>query len=222
MNIPRLALKEMTTELLFHEIVTAVPAAYDAAVFAAYYHRNDLRGPRGKVARDPYIAHPYRVALRNIRWGISDELTAIGGCLHDVFEDHAQDIERETGVRADKHLINTFGTEAWNLVEQLSNPPGRQTPEEYRSKVVSRWGNIRVFAVKNSDLKDNALSLRHTPGPRRGRLARKYEPLAEPAMERLRQPDALEFYGAYGQEQALLAWENGLPLLRLYTQEREA
>lgn len=222
MNIPRLALKEMTTELLFHEIVTAVPAAYDAAVFAAYYHRNDLRGPRGKVARDPYIAHPYRVTLRLIRWGILDENTIVAALLHDVFEDHAADIERETGVPADIYLAATFGDEVWFIVSALSNPPGRISHEEYRAHVIEAIEDVRVLAVKNSDLKDNALSLRHTPGPRRGRLARKYEPLAAPVMARLEDADARAFFGVYGQEQALIAWENGLPLLRLYTQEREA
>lgn len=216
-----LPLKEMTPELLFHEIITAAPFAYDAAVFAAYHHRNDLRGPRGKVARDPYIAHPYRVTLRLIRWGVLDPDTIVAALLHDVFEDHGADIERETGLPAGTYISLTFGDEVWHLVFALSNPPGRITHDEYRAHVIEEIVDVRVLAIKNSDLKDNALSLRHTPGPRRGRLARKYLPLAEPVMERLQDDDARAFFGAYGQEQALLAWDNGLPFLRVYAEERD-
>jgi (p)ppGpp synthase/HD superfamily hydrolase len=222
MDTTRLALKDMTPELLLHEIVQTFPDVYEAAVFAAYYHRHDTRGPRGKLPADPYIAHPYRVTLRLLRGGMLDEFTAKAALLHDVFEDHAEDIHREEGMPADLYLPATFGDDTWNVIFAVSNPPGKLTPEQYAEHVLEiiEDGDIRAFAVKNSDLSDNALSLHHTPGPRRGRLARKYLPVAEPAMARLRTADARAFLSPRGATESLEMWERGLPKLREFAQEQ--
>lgn len=221
MDTTRLALKDMTPELLLHEITASFPDAYEAAVFAAYYHRNDTRGPRGQLPRDPYIAHPYRVALRLIRWGVLDESTIKAALLHDVFEDHADDIEREEGMPADLYIPAEFGDDVWHIVFSVSNPPGRLSHDEYRAHVIEAIANDpRVLAVKNGDLSDNALSLHHTPGPRRGRLARKYLPLAEPVMARLQDEDAMAFLGRRGVDEALAMWRRGIPKLREFAQEQ--
>lgn len=221
MDIARLALKEMPPELLLHEITSSFPDARDAAVFAAYYHRNDTRGPRGSLPADPYIAHPYRVALRLIRGGMLDESTVKAAVLHDVFEDHAEDIKREEGMPAELFLSAEFGQDTWDIVFAVSNPPGKLTPEQYAAHAIdiAEVGDIRAFAVKNSDWADNALSLHHTPGPRRGRLARKYLPVAEPAMARLRTPEAHAFLSPRGADEALEMWGRGLPKLREFAQE---
>lgn len=220
MDISRLALKDMTPELLLHEITRAFPDVYEAAVFAAYYHRNDTRGPRGQLPRDPYIAHPYRVALRLVRAGVLDGSTIKAAVLHDVFEDHADDIEQEEGLPADLFIPAEFGDDVWHIVFAVSNPPGRLSHEEYRAHVIEAIADDpRVLAVKNGDLSDNALSLHHTPGPRRGRLARKYLPLAEPVMKRLQDDDAVAFLGRRGAAEALEMWKRGLPKLREFAQE---
>lgn len=221
MDTSRLALKDMTPELLLHEITRSFPDVYDAAVFAAYYHRNDTRGPRGQLPRDPYIAHPYRVALRLIRWGVLDEATVEAALLHDVFEDHAEDIERDFGVPADIYLQGEFGDDVWHIVYSVSNPPGRISHDEYRDHVIEAIADDpRVFAVKNGDLSDNALSLHHTPGPRRGRLARKYLPLAAPVMERLQDDDVVAFLGRRGVAEAMDMWKRGLPKLQEFAKEQ--
>lgn len=220
MDTTRLPLKDMTPELLLHEITASFPDAYEAAVFAAYYHRNDTRGPRGQLPRDPYIAHPYRVALRLVRWGVLDSSTIKAAVLHDVFEDHADDIEREEGLQADLFLPAEFGDDVWHIVSAVSNPPGRLSHDEYRAHVIEAIADDpRVLAVKNGDLSDNALSLHHTPGPRRGRLARKYLPLAEPVMARLQDDDAVAFLGSRGAAEALEMWKRGIPKLREFAQE---
>lgn len=220
MDTTQLALKDMTPELLLHEITASFPDAYEAAVFAAYYHRHDTRGPRGQLPRDPYIAHPYRVALRLIRWGVLDESTVKAAVLHDVFEDHADDIEREEGLQADLFIPAEFGDDVWHIVSAVSNPPGRLSHDEYRAHVIEAIADDpRVLAVKNGDLSDNALSLHHTPGPRRGRLARKYLPLAEPVMARLQDDDAVAFLGSRGAAEALEMWKRGIPKLREFAQE---
>lgn len=220
MDTTRLPLKDMTPELLLHEITASFPDAYEAAVFAAYYHRNDTRGPRGQLPCDPYIAHPYRVALRLVRWGVLDSSTIKAAVLHDVFEDHADDIEREEGLQADLFLPAEFGYDVWHIVSAVSNPPGRLSHDEYRAHVIEAIADDpRVLAVKNGDLSDNALSLHHTPGPRRGRLARKYLPLAEPVMARLQDDDAVAFLGSRGAAEALEMWKRGIPKLREFAQE---
>lgn len=220
MDTTRLPLKDMTPELLLHEITASFPDAYEAAVFAAYYHRNDTRGPRGQLPRDPYIAHPYRVALRLVRWGVLDSSTIKAAVLHDVFEDHADDIKREEGLQADLFLPAEFGDDVWHIVSAVSNPPGRLSHDEYRAHVIEAIADDpRVLAVKNGDLSDNALSLHHTPGPRRGRLARKYLPLAEPVMARLQDDDAVAFLGSRGAAEALEMWKRGIPKLREFAQE---
>lgn len=220
MDTTRLPLKDMTPELLLHEITASFPDAYEAAVFAAYYHRNDTRGPRGRLPRDPYIAHPYRVALRLVRWGVLDSSTIKAAVLHDVFEDHADDIEREEGLQADLFLPAEFGDDVWHIVSAVSNPPGRLSHDEYRAHVIEAIADDpRVLAVKNGDLSDNALSLHHAPGPRRGRLARKYLPLAEPVMARLQDDDAVAFLGSRGAAEALEMWKRGIPKLREFAQE---
>lgn len=220
MDTTRLPLKDMTPELLLHEITASFPDAYEAAVVAAYYHRNDTRGPRGQLPRDPYIAHPYRVALRLVRWGVLDSSTIKAAVLHDVFEDHADDIEREEGLQADLFLPAEFGDDVWHIVSAVSNPPGRLSHDEYRAHVIEAIADDpRVLAVKNGDLSDNALSLHHTPGPRRGRLARKYLPLAEPVMARLQDDDAVAFLGSRGAAEALEMWKRGIPKLREFAQE---
>lgn len=220
MNLSRLKLKDMSPELMLHELrLFGGERLYEAAIFAAYYHRNDTRGPRGAFPRDMYINHCYRVALRLVRWGVSDVDIIVAAVLHDVYEDHCDDIAADFGVDALQHIETVFGERVSMLVLAVSNPPGRLSHDEYREHVFQLMTLPQAFVIKFSDWNDNALSLHHTPGPRRGRLARKYLPLAAPFRERLQDRDVRYILSEEGAARAIQSLDSGAPRLREFAQE---
>lgn len=220
MNLSRLKLKDMSPELMLHELrIFGGEKLYEAAIFAAYYHRNDTRGPRGAFPRDMYINHCYRVALRLVRWGVRDIDIIMAAVLHDVYEDHRDDIFADTGVDALVHIESLFGERVSMLVAAVSNPPGKLTQEEYREHVLILMELPQAFVIKFSDWTDNALSLQHTPGPRRGRLARKYMPLASPFRDRLHDRDVRYILSEEGATRAIQALDAGVPRLREFSLE---
>lgn len=223
MNLSRLKLKDMSPELMLHELrAFGGERLYDAAIFAAYYHRNDTRGPRGAFPRDMYINHCFRVALRLVRWGVSDVDIIVAAVLHDVYEDHRDDIAADFGVDALQHIEAVFGARVAALVYAVSNPPGKLTQEQYREHVFALMALPQAFVIKFSDWNDNALSLHHTPGPRRGRLARKYLPLADPFRARLHDQDVQYILSASGAASAIQSLDSGVPRLRQFAEEEEA
>lgn len=220
MNLSRLKLKDMSPELMLHELrLFGGERLYDAAIFAAYYHRNDTRGPRGAFPRDMYINHCYRVALRLVRWGVSDVDIIMAAVLHDVYEDHAADIAADAGVPALEHIESLFGGRVAALVFAVSNPPGKLSQEQYREHVIELMVLPHAFVIKFSDWNDNALSLHHTPGPRRGRLARKYLPLAAPFRKRLADADVQYILSKDGADRAMQSLDAGVPRLREFAAE---
>lgn len=220
MNLSKMKLKDMSPELMLHELrLFGGEKLYEAAIFAAYYHRNDTRGPRGAFPRDMYINHCYRVALRLVRWGVRDIDIIMAAVLHDVYEDHRDDIAADFGVEALQHIEATFGARVAALVYAVSNPPGKLTPEQYHEHVIELMQLPQAFVIKLSDWTDNALSLQHTPGPRRGRLARKYMPLAVPFRARLHDRDVRYLLSEEGATRAIQALDAGVPRLREFSQE---
>ncbi|MGH9210633.1 MAG: HD domain-containing protein [Acidimicrobiales bacterium] len=174
--------------------ITALVAAME---LAAYVHRDDARGNRKHLPADPYIAHPFRLVLRLVRYGCQDLDVLCAAALHDTVEDHPDDIvallvrspERAVGgadVRdgAVELLAATFGRGVARIVAAVTNPPRpADEPEQdrhqaYHAHVAEVVADPQVFMVKFADFVDNAGSLRHmTDSERRSRLARKYAPL---------------------------------------------
>jgi (p)ppGpp synthase/HD superfamily hydrolase len=75
-----------------------------AYVFAAYWHRGQLRR-----SGDPYVSHPVSVATTLVRLGLEAPMVC-AGLLHDVLDDTACPVD---------HLRTEFGDEVTSLVQGL-------------------------------------------------------------------------------------------------------
>jgi hypothetical protein len=231
--IAALPLKEMDATLLRSAILDAAREAdldieliSRALDIAAYAHRNQTRASRGKMPRVHYIEHPYRVALRVIRYGLRDvteqELQdgIIAAILHDTVEDCAKELALVllgidtpvTEAEARAHLLGfyarEFGTVVSLTVQRLSNPLSskkltrEESNAEYVDHVLEAIVDALVFIIKFADFADNALSLHHSmagDGWRMVvRLATKYGALVAPFSARLDDADVLALVGPEG------------------------
>lgn len=166
----------------------------EALELMAYAHDGGLRKEVRPAVEyvDPYAIHPIRVALRIMR--LLDER----GCeiallqaalLHDAVEDEPARVldfyGREPGLdpraQALEQIERAFGPQVSGTVARVSNPDfsGMTAAERDDSYLAHLRETVApcpmASAVKASDLIDNAGSLHHmAPGPRQGRLARKY------------------------------------------------
>jgi hypothetical protein len=145
--------------------------------------------------REPYANHPLRVAIRILspgHYGARDPDVACAALLHDIVEDHADDIAG-TPEAALAVLARMFGARTAGLVGAVTNPaydPGRDAGEQYREHVAASleacpWARV----IKASDFTDNAVGLFHTTGPKLARLAGKYRPLVPVLRELILRPD---------------------------------
>ena len=174
-----------------------------ASLWAADLHHNDTR--KAPVKRSdgsyaqgvvPYIEHPYRVALRLVRWGVKEPCLVAAALLHDVVEDHADDIAKVScSYRKDDPEFNRavalqvihgyYSARASELVSAVSNPIVDVADKEERRKVYAEHvseaiaSDARAFLIKFSDFVDNALSLHNHPNKSSRRyFAKRYQPLA--------------------------------------------
>jgi len=91
-----------------------------ALAFAAKHHDRQVR----KGTRLPYLTHPANVAVILTRYG-QDELTVVGGILHDVIEDCVRDgYTRNT---LEQRIGDKFGAEVLDTVLAVTE---RQMDEE--------------------------------------------------------------------------------------------
>lgn len=154
----------------------------DAIQMASYLHRQDVRrGNRGKLPNPPYIEHPLRVALRLVRFGVTDVDLILASILHDTVEDHAHEFSDFEGVnrsnstdedmarmRALEFISQKLGHRVASIVGYVSNPvlPKGISKEEkissYHEHIV-KIINIsqKALLLKVSDFIDNAGSLHH-------------------------------------------------------------
>lgn len=177
----------------------------DAMALAAFLHSGDTRmvpthDSEGQIKQPstPYIVHPLRCTLRLVRWGVSNVDVLRAAVLHDVVEDHAEDIVglmghdpdpmtpteiRETALR---YLTDIFGADVADIVNAVSNPiPSSKLSrveknalyvEHVKEDVLPLAG---AFLVKVSDFIDNATSLHYGGNAEDSkRRANKYLPLA--------------------------------------------
>jgi (p)ppGpp synthase/HD superfamily hydrolase len=159
----------------------------DALALAGELHAGDRR------AREPYVNHLLRVAIRIICYYHVDDADVIAAAvLHDSVEDHP-DLLGGTPEAALATLAGRFGSRVADLVAAVTNPawePGRHPYEQYREHVAHSldtdpWARV----IKISDFTDNGVGLIHTTGPKLGRMARKYAPLVPVLRELLARPD---------------------------------
>ena len=154
-----------------------------------------LAHARDHRQREPYANHPLRVTIRILsHYHVTDPGIACAALLHDVVEDHAENISPDgTRQGALDMLGRHFGERTAQVVAAVTNPvwePGRDKHEQYREHVAasltaSPWARV----VKVSDFTDNAIGLIHTTGPKVPELARKYRPLVPVLRELILRPD---------------------------------
>lgn len=208
-SFPRVPLKKMDASMLVFELdretARLMPLETElitsAATMASFLHREQTRSVRGDLPKVPYIEHPLRVALRLIRWGVTDAEIIAAALLHDVLEDCVAELlavfghDGEDGIDC---LTRLYGNRIAWLVEQVTNPDA--------SEGVSYLGHLRLLAglaspallIKASDLKDNAGSIAHQLGynekldARMLRLTGKYLPVTPVVITGLEQMLALD------------------------------
>jgi DNA-directed RNA polymerase specialized sigma24 family protein len=116
----------------------------DAVDFAQEKHSGQFRAEGG-----PYIAHPSRVVIYLLDFGIKDAEELAMGALHDVAEDTKTSIE---------DIENKFGSRVREGVDLLSKQVGgiKKTDDEYSSGLLT--GPESVKRVKVFDRVDNLYS----------------------------------------------------------------
>lgn len=198
-----LPLKDMEPSMLYvaalhegadlHVDVTRLGAAME---LAAFLHRDDTRSNRRGLPVDTYVTHPFRIVLRLIRYGCSDDAVLCAAALHDTVEDHPAELvallgdapagqATAAGQEAALDLLGqAFGGDVARIVAAVTNPPtpaGLTESERHRAyqeHVAEVIADPQVFLVKLADFVDNAGSVRYLDDEaRRARLARKYAPL---------------------------------------------
>ncbi len=205
-----LPLKEMDAAMLLAELMILIETKlvdkvnYDkitsAISFASFLHRNDMRANRAHLPKTPYIEHPLRNTIRAVRFGAEDENILIACLLHDVIEDHSEDIVRlfankdtadmnEYSLRKEalEYMSSVYGLEVSSLVHHVSNQlkdPSLTTEEKnviYFNHFQDITKNPAALLVKVVDLIDNAGSLYATEGTlgvvSTEKKARKYIPV---------------------------------------------
>jgi (p)ppGpp synthase/HD superfamily hydrolase len=197
----RIPLKQMDSALLVfeleREIQRLMPGTANtelvtgAAATASFLHRDQTRFVRGDLPRVPYIEHPLRVALRLLRWGVTDAELIAAALLHDVVEDCREGLLAAFGLAGEDPLdclTRLYGRRVALLVAAVTNPGGSTSYEEHLAVLAS--SGSRALLIKASDLKDNAGSIRHQLGhgqdSRMYRMLFKYMPAVEIVAKGLR------------------------------------
>ncbi|KIA73481.1 hypothetical protein ANMWB30_24080 [Arthrobacter sp. MWB30] len=204
LNYPRVPLKHMDPAMLVFELDRATQHLLphesrlitSAATLASFLHRNQTRFVRNTMPRVPYIEHPLRVALRLLRWDITDPELIAAALLHDVVEDCAAELleyfsgPEHAGETALECLQRLYGADVATLVEHVTNPADVVDAHSYLAHVrtLASSGSVALY-LKASDLKDNAGSIRHQLGhgkdERMLRMVAKYRPAVAVVLDAL-------------------------------------
>jgi HD domain len=174
--------------------IAPLPAA-DRTRIGSALKLMSLAHAQDRRQREPYENHPLRVTTRILsHYRVTDPDIACAALLHDVVEDHAEDISPDGTRQGALDMLGwQFGERTAQVVAAVTNPvwePGRDKHEQYREHVAaslaaSPWARV----VKVSDFTDNAVGLFHTTGPKVPELARKYRPLVPVLRELILRPD---------------------------------
>lgn len=194
----------LSTRRLFTQVqgeaFTHSPKVRLALRLAATVHKRDVRHDLDGD-QEPYIAHPLRVTLALLSWGVQEEAVLAAALLHATLEKHAAEIANLPHELAPEvarivalgALKDIFGSEVAALVEQVSRPvplAGASAAEKqlaYQAHVRALVTDERAFLIKLADYLDNVANVSAASKDRkRARsLAKKYLPLADTLAERL-------------------------------------
>ena len=142
--------------------------------FSIEAHKHDLR-----ASGEPYITHPYEVALIVAEEIPLDDVTIICALLHDVVEDTEFNVDM---------LAREFGKEVAEIVDGVTKISGIFTGQEitkaenYRKLLLSMVRDVRVILVKFADRLHNMRTLEFVNPDKQRRIAQEtleiYAPFA--------------------------------------------
>ncbi|MCX7877797.1 MAG: bifunctional (p)ppGpp synthetase/guanosine-3',5'-bis(diphosphate) 3'-pyrophosphohydrolase [Ignavibacteria bacterium] len=146
----------------------------DAFRFSLNAHKMDKR-----ASGEPFIVHPYEVAMIVAREIPLDDVTVASALLHDIAEDTGftiNDIKEEFG-----EDIAEIVDGATKIEGMFENYEAKQV-ENYRKMLLSMSNDIRVILVKFADRLHNMRTLEYLNPERQVRMSREtmeiYAPLA--------------------------------------------
>ncbi len=146
----------------------------DAYKFSLNAHRLEKR-----ASGEPFVIHPYEVAITIAKEMPLDSVTVAAGLLHDVVEDTEfsyDDLKAEFG-----QTIADIVDGATKIEGMVENYETKQV-ENYRKMLLSMSNDIRVVLVKFADRMHNMRTLEYLSPERQVRMAREtmeiYAPLA--------------------------------------------
>lgn len=169
-TFPRVPLKAMDSAMLVLELDREtgrlMPDASElitsAVTMAGFLHRHQTRSMRGDLPRVPYIEHPLRVALRLVRWGVTDPQLIAAGLLHDTLEDAGDELAAVFGPPGETPpvtMARLYGARIATLVSEVTNPTDGTSYHDHIAMLAA--SGSPALLVKASDLKDNAGSIGH-------------------------------------------------------------
>lgn len=142
--------------------------------FAVEAHKNDLR-----ASGEPYITHPYEVAMIVATELPLDDVTVMSTLLHDVVEDTDFNLDI---------LAKEFGKEVAEIVDGVTKISGIfkgqqiTQAENYRKLLLSMVKDVRVILVKFADRLHNMRTLEFVSPEKQRRIAQEtleiYAPFA--------------------------------------------
>jgi GTP diphosphokinase / guanosine-3',5'-bis(diphosphate) 3'-diphosphatase len=176
-------LSEATYQKMYETLINAcrenLPSVNEELIkksfdFAVEAHKNDLRD-----SGDPYITHPYEVALIVARELPLDDVTVVSTLLHDVVEDTEFNLDV---------LAKEFGKEVAEIVDGVTKISGIFKGQEifqaenYRKLLLSMVKDVRVILVKFADRLHNMRTLEFVSPEKQRRIAQEtleiYAPFA--------------------------------------------
>lgn len=172
----------VTKDALIQQVTTYLSPEEVAMVDKAFHTADKLHEGQKRKSGEPYIMHPYEVAL--ILAGLeADGATVAAGLLHDVLEDcHITSEE----------LLAQFGPEVTRLVEgvtklgkiSFSSKEERQA-ENFRRMFMAMGKDIRVILLKLCDRLHNMRTLSHMHPDKQKEIARETLEIFAPLAHRL-------------------------------------
>lgn len=147
----------------------------------AYLVAADLHAGQVRKSGEPYITHPFAVAVLLAEMGM-DTSTLAAALLHDTVEDTSYVLGQ---LRAE------FGDEIAELVDGVTKLDGskwgdRAEGETFRKMILASAGDLRVLLIKLADRLHNLRTLQYHPErEKRERIARASLQLLVPFAERL-------------------------------------
>lgn len=200
MNFPDVPLKKMDAGMLSFELLRSIQVfdkegqamILSAAQLATFLHQGQTRKSRDGFDRVPYIEHPVRMAIRVIRWGVTDPAVVVAALLHDTVEDclkryvenFVEPVEGQNDmVTVLEWLAESYTPRAALIIRFMTVDKNKPYITKFNgiAAAASEDDEYEALVIYASDLVDNAGSLPHqfgsVPDQMIDKLLAKYLPI---------------------------------------------